>query len=244
MTARVFLFDVETTGADDGAEIIEAAIGEVTMPAAGGVLDMPAVTVSRFKPSRPIDLGAMEAHHILESDLVDCPPSSTFALPPETNLLVGHNIDFDWKMAGSPAIHRICTLALARSVWPALDSYKLGALLYHVLPHDAARKKLTTAHNAETDVRNLFIVLSELCRILKPESWRHLYKLSEDARIPKFITFGKHKPKPGEPPVPFDTVPRSYCEWILREADMDPYVKIAARRALGMAEPAASEAHV
>lgn len=233
----IILFDTETTGADEGAEIIEAAIGEIVAPASGEyamLLDMPQVTAQRFKPSRPIQLGALATHHIIAEDLATCPPSSSFALPPETTLLVGHNVDFDWRMAGSPPIHRVCTLALARSVWPTLDSHSQGALLYHILPHAEARRRLTAAHSAEADVRNLFLILQELCQVLKPTSWRDLYRISEEARIPKFITFGKHKPKPGEPPVPFEDLPRSYREWMLKEPDMDPHVKIAVRRSMGL----------
>jgi exodeoxyribonuclease X len=234
----IILFDVETTGAGEGAEIIEAAVAEVTMPAGETpyLIALGDVRVQRYKPTKPIDLGALAAHHILEAELTNEPPASTFALPAETKLMIGHNIDFDWKMAGSPPIHRVCTLALARSVWPTLDTYSQGALLYHLLPHHVAREKLVTAHNAETDVRNLFLVLSAICAVLQPKSWRELYRFGEEARIPKFITFGKHKPKPGEAPKPFTELPRSYREWLLKEPEMDPYVKVAVRRSFGMAD--------
>jgi exodeoxyribonuclease X len=233
----IILFDVETTGADEGAEIIEAAVGVLVGEPGSAIRPaISAVAVERFKPSKPIELGALSTHHIIASDLENCPPSSTFALPEGVKLLIGHNIDFDWKMAGSPLIHRICTEALARSVWPTLDSYKLGSLLYHLLSHDEARLRLTTAHTAETDVYNVFILLEALLDQLKPDSWKQLYRMSEEARVPKFITFGKHKPAPGEPPKPFSDVPRDYRDWILRQPDMDEYVKIAVRRSLGMAE--------
>ena len=227
----IILFDVETTGADEGAQIIEAAVGHVTAPDSA-LLEpvLGEVTVERFQPSVPIQLGALATHHILEYELAECRPSSAFALPADVTLLIGHNIDFDWKMAGSPPIHRICTEALARAAWPTLDSYKLGALLYFILPQEEARERLARAHSAETDVQNLFTLLVALCRELRPESWKHLYRLSEEARIPKYITFGKHKPAPGEPPKPFSEVPADYRQWMLKQPDMDEYVKIAVRR--------------
>lgn len=235
----VILFDTETTGADDGAQIIEAAFGWPVADAPAAVpveCGLARIVVERFKPSVPIELGAMAVHHIIPSDLEDRPPSSSFALPDGVNVIVGHNIDFDWKMAGSPKVRRICTLALARSVWPNLDAHTQGALIYFLYGPEAGRLLLTTSHRAEIDVQNLSLVLSAICARLKPASWKALWEMSEEARVPTIITFGKHKALPGQPPTKIVDLPRSYREWMLAQADMDPYMKIAIRRSFGMEE--------
>lgn len=235
----IALFDTETTGSDDGAQIIESALlliepGLPPFEALDDSLTAALVKVERFKPSVPIELGAMAVHHIIEADVADYRPSSEFALPSNVVLLIGHNIDFDWKMAGSPKVKRICTLALARKVWPALDAHTLGAIIYSLFSQGQARMILRDAHSADADVINLLHVLRAVCAVLRPSSWNVFWKMSEEARIPEIITFGKHKAKPGEPPTRIEQLPRSYRDWILREPDMDPYLKIAVRRSLGL----------
>lgn len=230
MTA--ILFDTETTGTGDDDQIIESAVARVSLfidapLARAGVID-----VQRFKPTRPISHGAMATHGILASDLVDRPGPETFALPEGTEYIVGHNVDFDWRMAGKPKVKRICTLALSRGLWPTLDSHTQSALLYFLLPAETARERLVGAHSAYRDVDNLAIVLNAICDSLRPDSWEQLWTMSEDARVPRYITFGKHKAPAGQPPRQFDSLPGDYLQWMLRQTDMDPYVLEAARRAL------------
>lgn len=230
----VLLFDVETTGAGDNAQIIEAAFGIIdpTRPpleATDSTIPF-ALRNERFKPSVPIELGAMAVHHIIEEDLETCRPSAEFALPPNVALLVGHNIDFDWKMAGKPNIKRICTLALARKVWPSLDAHTLGAVIYSLFPHRQAQDLLRDAHAASVDIVNLMHVLRACCAALQPQTWNELWHMSEEARVPEIITFGKYKANPGDPPTKIVDLPRDYREWMLRQPDMDEYMKIAVRR--------------
>lgn len=225
---RALLFDVESTGTGEGAQIIEAAMANVESASAPLVPIQHATLVERYKPSIPIQFGAMAAHHIIPEDLEGCRPSSEFRFPIGINYLIGHNIDFDWDLAGRPDVRRICTLALARSLWPTLDSHTLGALIYALRPPARARELLEDAHSAVVDVDNLAIVLREICLELQPKSWRELWLMSEEARIPKVMAFGKHKG------VAVVDLPRDYGDWILRQADMDEYVKIAVRRMRGL----------
>lgn len=239
---RIILFDTETTGTDEGAQIIESAIAFIgpsrpPLDALDGIHGDLQVTVQRFKPSVPIKLGAMATHHIIEEDLVDCRPSSEFAVPSNVALMIGHNIDFDWKMAGRPKVKRVCTLALARKVWPSLDAHTLSAVIYSLFPHQQAQSMLRGAHNALVDVDNLVHVLRALCAALQSATWNELWHQSEDARVPEIITFGKHKAEPGQPPTLIIDLPRDYREWILKQKDMDPYLKVAVRRSFGQAAP-------
>ena len=65
----------------------------------------------------------------MDEELVDCPPASNFRLPKDLQYLIGHNIDFDWQAVGQPDVKRICTLALARKVWPEADAFEERAAI-------------------------------------------------------------------------------------------------------------------
>jgi exodeoxyribonuclease X len=225
----ILLFDTETTGAGDDAEIIEAAYADLSTSAERPLVpSFSDVIVKRFKPSREIELGAMATHRIIASDLEHCDPSSSFSLPPETTYLIAHNVDFDYRVAGSPpGVRRICTLALSRFLWPKLDSHRLGPLIFSLMDHGAARTLTASAHSAAQDVTLLFTVISSICRQLSPTTWGHLHALSEEARVPTVMAFGKHKG------ARIADLPSSYQTWLLSQDTMDPYVKKAVRRARG-----------
>ena len=112
---KTIIFDTETTGLE-APEIIEAAWLEVNSLAP---MTYGACFEQRYRPSKPISIAALATHHILDEELVDCPTSSEFALPQHVDYLIGHNIDFDWTVIGMPDVRRICTLSLARAVWPS-----------------------------------------------------------------------------------------------------------------------------
>jgi len=214
----VIVFDTETTGIKD-AEIVEAAWIDIhgNNP-----------YCERFKPSKPIELGAMATHHIILSDLEDCRPSAEFKLPEDVTYLIGHNIDFDWKVIGSPDVKRICTLALSRYLYPEIDSHKQSAMMYHLFPHEDARISCREAHSALSDVRMCLSLLNLLVAELKkrniPASTvAEIWQASEIARIPTVMAFGKHKG------MAIKDLPGDYKLWLLKQADLDPYLEIALR---------------
>lgn len=214
------ILDTETTGIDC-PEVVELAYL--------GPLDTPTSEVCEgvrlsFKPSKPISLGAMSTHHIIPSDLVDCDPwPGSWPLPDGIEFIVGHNVDYDWKAIGSPNVKRICTLALARHVYPTVDSHALGAMIYHLYPHALARQLVRDAHSALTDTHLCRRVLLAIVETLRPRDWPHLHELSEMARVPTVMPFGKHKG------TPLTQVPSDYKRWLLTQADVDPYLVKALR---------------
>ncbi|OQX08430.1 MAG: hypothetical protein BWK73_25515 [Thiothrix lacustris] len=245
MTIRVF--DVETTDLEH-REIIEAAY--CTIDYTTDVMPMVDFTSAylftanelhyeQFAPTHPISLGAMSTHHIVESDLLFCEPSSSFKLPTDTAYLIGHNIDFDWKAAGEPDVKRICTLALSRWLFPDIDSHTLTSMMYYAFG-EGIRDRVRGSHNAGVDVVNTAKLLIEFL-IPKANAWlqehkkreiadiERLWEVSEAARIPTVMAFGKHKG------VSIKKLPVDYCEWILRQPDIDPYLVAAIKRKLGRA---------
>lgn len=211
MTA--YIFDTETTGMN-APEVVEAAWVKLIKPRVSGFAE---TFCQRYRPSKPIELGALATHHILDEDVADCPPSSSFSLPADCAYLIGHNVDYDWKAIGSPSVKRICTLALCRSFWPHLDSHSQSAMIYH-LERESAQHLLHAAHAALDDVQNCYLILEHILAASPTiETWEQLWKVSELARIPKVAPFGKHKGQP------IESIPRQYAQWAMRQPDFDPY---------------------
>lgn len=239
---KALIADTETTSADtETGEIIEAAW--LHMP--GTVVEFMTIKNpgrfehyhQRFQPSAPIQFGAMATHNIIPEELNGCAKSELFELPAYTDYLIGHNIDFDAKMMGvfeDATIGRICTLALSRWLFPGVDSHKQGAMIYYIgslLQDYAWAKALTTgAHAALDDVKMCAILLRFLIGELRRrkydvDTWEQLHAISETARIPTVMGFGKHK---GEP---IENVPSSYVNWYRGTEDKDPYLLEAFKRA-------------
>ena len=207
----LLIIDTETNGFEP-QEVIELAwANSVT------------ASESRYKPSNTTTWGALAVHNILPFELADCPPSSTAQLPSGVEYIVGHNVDFDWAALGKPAIKRICTLAIARKLYPELDSHKLGALYYAFNGATAeTREELRSAHSALADVYFCKNILEYMLKDRAPgvslDRPEELWRFSEACRIPDTMTFGKHKG------MAIKDLPKDYKAWILRQPDMDEYV--------------------
>lgn len=213
---RAILFDTETTGIDE-PEIIETAMLYVDV--AGDAQG--AIQCDRWRPAKRIALGAMATHHIMDEDLEGAPASTMFSLPADVAYIIGHNVDFDWRAIGSPDLKRIDTCAMCRSLWPELDSHKQSAMMYH-LERASARQFLREAHSAAADVGNLERLLRHIIAKAGPfESFDDMHAASERMRIPKAMPFGKHKG------MAIRSLPRDYRAWLLRQEDIDPYLRKA-----------------
>ena len=192
--------------------------------------------------------GALATHHILPSMLIGMPAPETFHLPAGTIFLIGHNVDYDWNVIqpwhqDCAAVRRIDTLPLARKAWPGLDSYSQSAVLYfladifpELLNLEQAKLLLTRAHSAQTDVMICSILLRALIDHFMPDLWNDLWKLSEAARIPDTMYFGKHKG------TSIEELPLDYCQWMLKQQDVDPYLRTAMERRLTSVLPTAPSA--
>lgn len=178
-----------------------------------------------FSCPEPIALGALATHHILEADIAEKPSFDTFKMPQDVQYLIGHNIDYDitaiQKCQPDFTVKGICTLALCRMVWPELP-HTLSAMYYHVMDDlELARKHLRHAHNAKADIYFTGVILKTLVEQLGIKDMNSLFIMSETARIPKYITFGKHK---GTAIKDLDS---GYVSWLLKQPDLDPYLRKA-----------------
>ena len=215
---RIIILDTETTGLIEPIEAIEVAWQEVVFEDQH-VDKTTECFLQRFKPSKPIEFVALATSHILMSELLDCEPSSSFKLPEDTEYLIGHNIDYDWKVLGKPNVKRICTKAMAPHLIPNIDSYSQSALLYY-FHGEFAKPLLKEAHNALDDINNNFRLLNWLLDLVRGGIYdiEELWKFSEHCRVPTVMPFGKHK---GEL---IKDVPLSYKQWLRNQPDVDEYL--------------------
>ncbi|MFW2176678.1 MULTISPECIES: putative quorum-sensing-regulated virulence factor [unclassified Moraxella] len=179
----------------------------------------------RYNPQKAISLGSMSITGIFDDDVADMPPHTSFELPTDCQILIGHNIDFDVEVLSNAEcdmsqIKRVCTLAMSRHFYPNLDTHTLGAMLCHFEPQ-IAKKNLKHAHGAKYDIWFNFLVLKAICREQGIDTMDKLVEIAEVARIPTVMGFGKHKG------VAIKDLPSDYVSWLLKQADLDSYLKLA-----------------
>lgn len=209
---KLIVIDTETTGLAKGARPVEIAWCTASKD------DEYVEYSERFNPEMLIDAQAIEVHGISNESVKDCRKYTEFTMP-QTEYIVGHNISYDIRILSEcdpdvKNIKSICTLALARMAWPELPSHKLDNLILYLEPDFKF-----IAHSALGDVMATKLLLKFLVIKLYVRSTDELYSLSEEARIPKSMPFGKHKG------VPFEKLDKSYISWALDNLDVDDYLK-------------------
>lgn len=213
--------DTETTG-NTPNEVIELYYSEVflhELPDESKLIEKP----KYYFPKGKMMLGALSAHNITESMLVGYPLSTDAPrdLPPSLFILA-HNVDYDWDAIGKPDTKKICTLSMARRLFPDIDSHKLASLMYFFYGEDA-RPYCLNAHSAKEDVRMLCIVMYGILKEMRSRgmlcgTWSDIWEFSEFSRIPTHFTFGKHK---GDL---IADAPIGYRKWFLNQEGADPYL--------------------
>nr|WP_214658155.1 3'-5' exonuclease [Pseudomonas folii] len=197
----------------------------------GSISGLPVIDqyLARFKPGKPIELGALATSHILDEELSDCPAHDTFFMPDDMEYIIGHNVDYDWKVVRQPDVKRICTKALSSKLWPDADTHTQSAMIY-LHYRDQASSLLRNAHAALDDVKNCRLLLIKIIDALAEKlgrpliDWEELWTISEDARIPTVIGFGKHKG------MAIADLPSDYKRWLLNQTELDPFVRKALSR--------------
>ncbi len=232
-----YILDTETTGlveprmTEAAYSIIEINDGKVN------VLQNP--RAKRFNPLKEISLGSMATSHICDEDVANEPAHTDFRLPSSVEYLIGHNIDFDMQVLNNAGVTHtpklICTFAMASYLLPTLDSHKLVALLYH-FHRDIARQQAKDAHAAIADIYFTELVLSSLIDLANEQGHAitdvaSLYEFSQMARIPKYLSFGKHK---GVAIVDLaaNSDGAGYLKWLLKQDSVDSYLAQACESAL------------
>lgn len=222
---QAIILDTETHTLN--GQPIEIAYAPVDLQHGKLSMDKSKIFDQLYQVDEPISYAAMAVHHILESDLVGKPHFTSFQLPQQTTYIIGHNIDYDieaLKKCGvdTSNIKAICTLALARHVWPDAEAHNISALIYMISKgSEKARELIKKAHRADVDIMLTANILMHILNQIHVDSFEALYLASEEARIPRSINFGKHRG------TLISDLPADYIQWLLRQDDLDPYLRKA-----------------
>ena len=226
---QAIILDTETHTLN--GQPIEIAYAPIQIHDGKLTLDKSQIFDQLYRVDEPISYAAMAVHHILESELVDQPHYTSFSLPQDTTYIIGHNIDYDIRAlekcgVDTSKIKAICTLALARLVWPDAEAHNISALIYMITKGSAkARDMIKKAHRADMDIILTANILMHEIHHLKIQTIEELYTASEDARIPRTINFGKHRG------TAIADLHADYMQWLLRQEDLDPYLRKAIENA-------------
>jgi len=219
------IFDTEVNSLD-AKECVELAFCEIDVRE--GVWETKhEIEMERFKPEQPFEAGAIAVHWITPEMVADCRPSAE-AVIPEAEFIIAHNVDFDCEVLRiNGPVKRICTLALSRHLWPEFKQHTLSAMileLYGMTPEIVDEVK--SAHAADADVVLKVKLLKKIIEKTSIKTLEDLHRLSEVARVPTVWAFGKHKG------VKISETPRDYITWMLKQPDVDPYLRKACQAAL------------
>lgn len=214
--AQYFLADCETTGVSPSDRMVEVAW--LLMNEDFKILDE---GHSLINPERPIPAGASAVHGITMKDVESAPTADEYFYDVLGNKLgsvdaifTAHNAPFDMRYLGPylpDATPQMCTLRLARKLYPDVDNHKLGTLVY-ALGLDVDKSRF---HSADGDM----IILMSLLGKMTEDFGYTLWDLFEAANTPiqmTKMTFGKHKG------TPLKDLPPSYVTWLLKLDNLDP----------------------
>lgn len=215
LDATFAVVDVETTGFDRRRD----RIVEVACVVVGRGIEVRSFS-SLVNPGMPIPARATEVHHITDAHVVAAPTIDDVGPILErmcaNAIVVAHNAAFDRGFLPMLADRQgLCTLRLARHVFPELRSHANQALRYALdvaLPSDPG-----DAHRAFSDAR----VTAAILEVLLDRYLRMGYPADTDALLafaksqitfPRF-PFGRYRN------VPLPQVPGDYLQWMLRCSD-------------------------
>jgi exodeoxyribonuclease X len=171
----------------------------------GGVVEVASVDIENGKivnpmsdlvrPDRPISHQAMAIHKITE-DMVADKPWIEDVIPRYhgSPYYVAHNASFDQRMLPElPNSEWICTVKLARRLWPGIKYSNMG--LYKSLKLDVETPAELHHHRALFDC---YITAALLLRIMEESGWTpdQMVTITGRPALVSTMAFGKYRGKP------------------------------------------------
>lgn len=222
---RCYVFgDCETTGVSPSDKMVEIAFAIYDH-------EMKFITAdeSLIDPEMPIPSGASAVHHITNASVADEPTIEQYIQMRNNPLKLGgsplfiaHNAAFDiryFRPHMDENVETMCTLRLAKKLYPGLDSYKLQALKYSL---DLGEVE-GDAHRAGADVA-LLVKLVEHMVETSGLDIEGLHILSKAPLNIETMAFGKHKGKA------LADVPKDYFQWLLKQDNVDSDLAASIRK--------------
>ena len=189
----------------------------------------------RYRPTKAIDPRASQVTGIYMKDLINCPSIKEFEYPKSTEVMIGHNIAYDWRVFGKPNVKLICTKELSQLVYSKADGLANNKLttIVEFLYKEEGKKLTLKAHGALLDCKLVYLILLKISRKLpQVQSWDDLvslcsqgtrsYEELSELSIPlTLMPIGKHGGKR------FSEVPTDYLRWLNRQKDLSSALKLA-----------------
>jgi exodeoxyribonuclease X len=183
---KAIILDSETTGLREPEPCEVAYISLKALeqyPDKALITDVHTTYCERFKPGKPIEYGAQKIHGITAADIADKPrfTMEALGLAPTVEYLICHNVSYDFRVLKKPeGFKKICTVKLAKRLWPELKSHKLTLLIEQFFPAVAAQ--LTTgAHGALVDSKLTLLILYQAIQEFNLTTWDEVYEIGGQA---------------------------------------------------------------
>lgn len=209
MSTIIRVIDTETTSFEGGVcelASIDILDGQLCNPMSDFV-----------KPPEPITVGAMAVHHITDAMVADAPPlSDVIDRYLGADVYVAHNAAFDRPKLPQITAPWICTLKLARKLYPELESHSNQYLRYHFMLDVDVPENLH-AHRALYDCYVTAALLLRLNRDARL-TIAQMRDISARPSLLHTMRFGKHKGKTFEEIAGQD---QGYLRWALANMDLD-----------------------
>lgn len=217
MATKYRIIDTETCDFDSG--IVEIASIDLN----DAETDYTSQQSHFVNPQKPISISAMAIHHITDEMVAD---SSLIGDVIDhyrgTDYLVAHNAEFDKRMMPEMDVPFICTLKLARRLWPELESHSNQYLRY-TLKLDVHVPDGLHAHRALYDC----IVTASLFKRIRDDSgWSdtEMLEITNQPSLLSKLRFGKYK---GITLAEVKKENTGYLTWLLGQPDLDPDVEFS-----------------
>lgn len=190
---HIVVLDTETTGRGPSADVVE--IAWVVIDEHLEVLDEVATLID---PGRPIPAEATEVHGITDEMVAGAPTFEAFMTDPTSSpfgsgstLVIGHNVEFDYQHIEAYVADgtTLCTLRLARHLFPVLGSHTLQTLVHHCRLGDVQ------THRAAADVE-LTLRLARRMAADEGGSLDALLAVSPVALAEMRVPFGDYRREP------------------------------------------------
>ncbi len=215
------IFDTETTGVAATDKVVEIAWIDVDEN-----LDVIRSVRSLIDPEIRIPPQASGVHGIVDSMVESAPTLEEFFSEIEVQsdepvLLIAHNAEFDAKFVEGRmnVVAKLCTLRLARHLYPFAPDFKLQTLRYLFGVSTSGG-----AHGAADDCETTRLVLKAMLRDAKLS----LDEAAKLARSPvKYakMPFGRHRD------TPLSELSFGYRAWLLKLPDLDPDLRYSLENA-------------
>lgn len=216
------VIDFETTGMPPDAAVCEIGLCDV-LANAGEVLEIGAPVGQLVNPGRPMPPDARAIHHLGDDDLAGAPSVDRGFIQlnqPGVDVFVAHNAAFEREFFSGGDRNWICTLKVARRLWPDSPSHSNQCLRYFLgieLEDDLAMPPHRAAPDAYVTAHILALAIASGASIADMIEWT-----AGPSLLPR-VTFGKHRGQA------WKDLPGDYLDWLVRKSEMDADTKFTAQ---------------